>query len=141
MADNDDAGRGWFVGEQNFADELRKRVRSVHGYSPEAKDLNDEVRGRDEGKREIFRAFLRTRIAKQKGKVKVKPTFLRWLAGEKKKERTDGVGEFAKVATRRGAAVPKGRARKKVWVKFMQGAWPEHEGAFLKAWGEWEAIK
>jgi hypothetical protein len=141
MADNDDAGRGWFVGEQNFADELRKRVKSVHGYSPEAKDLNDEVRGMDEGKREIFRAFLRTRIAKQKGKVKVKPTFLRWLAGEKKKERTDGVVEFAKVATRRGAVVPKGRPQKRVWVKFVQGVWPEHQAALLKAWGEWEAIK
>ncbi len=141
MADNDDAGRGWFVGEQNFADELRKRVKSVHGYSPETKDLNDEVRGMDEGKREIFRAFLRTRIAKQKGKVKMKPTFLRWLAGEKKKSREDGVVEFAKVATRRGAVVPKGRPQKRVWVKFVQGVWPEHEAALLKAWGEWEAIK
>ena len=38
------------------------------------------------------------------------------------------------------AQVPKGRARKKVWVRFMQ-AWPEHEGAFFKAWAEWEAIQ
>jgi hypothetical protein len=27
-----------------------------------------------------------------------------------------------------------------VWVRFMQ-AWPEHEGAFFKAWSEWEAIQ
>ena len=140
MADNDEAGLGWFVGEENFADTLRKRVKAVHGYSPAAKDLNDEVRVLDEAGREGFRANLRKRIAKQKGFVKVKPTFLKWLSGEKKKERTDGVVEFAKIVTRRGAQVPKGRARKKVWVRFMQ-AWPEHEGAFFKAWAEWEAMK
>ena len=140
MADNDEAGLGWFVGEENFADTLRKRVKAVHGYSPVAKDLNDDVRGLDDAGREAFRANLRKRIAKQKGLVKMKPTFLKWLSGEKKKERTDGVVEFAKVVTRRGAQVPKGRARKKVWVRFMQ-AWPEHEGAFFKAWAEWEAIQ
>jgi hypothetical protein len=140
MADNDEAGMGWFVGEENFADTLRKRVKAVHGYSPLAKDLNDDVRGWDEAGREAFRANLRKRIAKQKGFAKMKPTFLKWLSGEKKKERTDGVVEFARVVTRRGAQVPKGRARKKVWVRFMQ-AWPEHEGAFFKAWAEWEAIK
>jgi hypothetical protein len=140
MADNDEAGRGWFLGEENFADALRKRVKSIHGYSPVAKDLNDEVRNMDEARREAFRANLRKRIAKQKGLVKMKPTFLKWLSGEKKKGRTDGVVEFAKVVTRRGAQVPKGRARKKVWVRFME-AWPEHEGAFFKAWAEWEAIQ
>jgi len=140
LADNDAAGMGWFVGEENFADTLRKRVKAVHGYSPRAKDLNDEVRGMGEAARADFRANLRRRIAKQKGLVKVKPTFLKWLAGEKKRGRTDGVEEFAKVATRRGAEVPKGRARKKVWVRFMQ-AWPEHEAAFFKAWAEWEALK
>lgn len=140
MADNDEAGLGWFVGEENFADTLRKRVKAVHGYSPVAKDLNDDVRGLDEAGREAFRANLRKRIAKQKGLVKMKPTFLKWLSGEKKKGRTDGVMEFAKVVTRRGAQVPKGRVRKKVWVRFMQ-AWPEHEGAFFKAWAEWEAIQ
>ena len=140
LADNDDAGRGWFVGEENFSDKLRKRVKAVHGYSPRAKDLNDEVRGMTEDARVIFRTFLRQRIAKQKGLVKMKPTFLKWLSGEKKKERLDGVVEFAKVVTRRGAQVPKGRARKKVWVRFMQ-AWPEHEAAFYKAWAEWEAIQ
>jgi hypothetical protein len=142
LADNDAAGRGWFVGDGNFSEELKKRVKAIHGYWPAGgKDLNDEVRGLDEAGREIFRANLRKRIAKQKGKVKVKPTFLKWLRGEKKKSREDGVVEFAAVATRRGAAVPKGRVRKRVWVKFVQGAWPEHEAAFLKAWAEWEAIK
>jgi hypothetical protein len=140
LADNDAAGLGWFVGDGNFSEELRKRVKTVHGYAPRAKDLNDEVRGMSEVGREEFRVKLRLRIAKQKGFVKMKPTFLRWLAGEKKKERTDGVVEFAKVVTRKGAEVPKGRPRKKVWVRFMQ-AWPEHEGAFFKAWAEWEAIK
>lgn len=140
LADNDTAGMGWFTGEGNFSEELRKRVKAVHGYSPRAKDLNDEVRGMGEAAREDFRANLRRRIAKQKGLVKVKPTFLKWLAGEKKRGRTDGVEEFAKVVTRRGAQVPKGRVRKKVWVRFMQ-AWPEHEAAFFKAWAEWEAIK
>lgn len=141
MADNDRAGRGWFQGEGNFSEELRKRVKSVYGYWPKgAKDLNDEVRGMGPAAREVFRGNLRKRIAKQKGFVKMKPTFLKWLSGEKKKVRTDGVVEFAQVATRRGAAVPKGRARKKVWVRFMQ-AWPEHEGAFHKAWSEWEGIK
>ena len=105
-----------------------------------AKDLNDDVRGLDEAGREAFRANLRKRIARQKGLVKMKPTFLKWLSGEKKKGRTDGVVEFAKVVTRKGAEVPKGRPRKKVWVRFMR-AWPEHEGAFFKAWSEWEAIK
>jgi hypothetical protein len=141
LADNDAAGMGWFTGEGNFSEELRKRVKAVHGYAPRAKDLNDEVRGMGPAAREEFRVNLRKRIAKQKGFVKVKPTFLRWLSGEKKKSRTDGVVEFAKVATRRGAEVPKGRARKKVWVRFMQAAWPEHEGAFFAAWNEWEAIK
>lgn len=140
LADNDAAGMGWFTGEGNFSEELRKRAKAVHGYSPRAKDLNDEVRGMGEAAREAFRANLRKRIAKQKGFVKMKPTFLRWLAGEKKKERTDGVVEFAKVVTRKGAEVPKGRVRKKVWVRFMQ-AWPEHKEAFFKAWAEWEAIK
>jgi hypothetical protein len=140
MADNDEAGLGWFVGEENFADTLRKRVKEVCGCSPVAKDLNDEVRGLDGAGRAEFRANLRNRIAKQKGFVKMKPTFLKWLAGEKKKERTDGVVEFAKVVTRKGAEVPKARPRKKVCVRFMQ-AWPEHQGAFFKAWSEWEAIK
>jgi hypothetical protein len=140
LADNDDAGRGWFVGEENFSDKLRKRVKAVHGYSPRAKDLNDEVQGMTEVGREEFRVNLRRRIAKQKGFVKIKPTFLKWLAGEKKKERTDGVVEFAKMVTRKGAGVPKARPRKKVWVRFMQ-AWPEYEGAFFKAWSEWETIK
>lgn len=141
LADNDAAGMGWFVGEGNFSQELRKRVKAVYGYAPRAKDLNDEVRGMSEVGREEFRVNLRRRIAKQKGFTKIKPTFLKWLSGEKKKgERTDGVVEFAKVVTRKGAEVPKGRPRKKVWVRFMQ-AWPEHEGAFFKAWGEWEAIK
>lgn len=140
LADNDAAGLGWFVGEGNFSDELKKRVKAVHGYAPRAKDLNDEVRGMSEAGREEFRVNLRRRIAKQKGFVKVKPTFLKWLAGEKKKERTDGVVEFAKVVTRKGAEVPKARPPKKVWVRFMQ-AWPEHEEAFFKAWAEWEAIQ
>jgi len=140
LADNDDAGRGWFVGEENFSDKLRKRVKAVHGYAPRAKDLNDEVKGMSEVGREEFRVNLRRRIAKQKGFVKMKPTFLKWLAGEKKKERMDGVVEFAKMVTRKGAEVPKARPRKKVWVRFMQ-AWPEHECAFFKAWAEWEAIK
>jgi hypothetical protein len=141
LADNDEAGRGWFLGDQNFSDELRKRVRAVYGYWPVAKDLNDEVRGMDEAGREIFRASLRRRIVKQKGRVKMKPTFLKWLRGEKKKNREDGVVEFAVAATRRGAEVPKGRAQKRVWVRFIQGAWQEHEAAFHKAWAEWEAIK
>ncbi len=140
LADNDAAGLGWFVGDGNFSEELRKRVKAVHGYAPRAKDLNDEVRGMSEVGREEFRVSLRRRIAKQKGFVKMKPTFLKWLAGEKKKERTDGVVEFAKMVTRKGAEVPKARPRKILWMRFMQ-AWPEHEAAFFKAWSEWEAIK
>ena len=139
FADNDSAGRGWFVGEENFSDKLRKRVKAVYGYSPRAKDLNDEVRGMPEDARSVFRAFLRQRISKQKS-VKLKPTFLRWLRNEKKKDRTDGVIEFAAVVTRKGAETPKGRPCKKVWVRYME-AWPEHKAAFYKAWAEWEAIK
>ena len=140
LADNDAAGMGWFTGAGNFSMELRKRVKTVHGYHPSEKDLSDEVRGMDERGREVFRANLRKRIIKQKGFVKLKPTFLRWLSGEKKKERADGVVEFPRVVTRRGAQVPKGRVRKKVWVRFMQGM-PEFKEAFFQAWAEWEVLQ
>jgi hypothetical protein len=138
MADNDEAGRSWFVGEGCFAAELRKRVMAVYGYSPKTKDLNDDVRGMSMSQRATFRLLLRRWAVRPK--ISIKPTFLKWLKGEKKKARTDDVGEFAIVATRRGAQVPKGRARKMVWVRFLQ-AWPEHKAAFFKAWAEWEGIK
>lgn len=137
FSDNDTAGRGWFVGEENFANCLKKRIASVQAFPAKTKDLNDDIKLMGIAQKSCFRDSLRRWVIKP---VKtLRPTFLKWLKGEKKKDREQGFIEFAIDATKRGAQVPKGRARKGSWIKFMQ-AWPEHKEAFLKGWAEWESI-
>jgi hypothetical protein len=138
FADNDAAGRGWFVGEENFSDCLKKRIASIQAFPSKTKDLTDDIKLMGIAQKACFRDSLRRWVIKP---VRTqKPTFLKWLRGEKKKNREQNFIEFAIDVTKRGANVPKGRARKKLWIKFME-AWPEHKEAFNKAWVEWEAIK
>jgi hypothetical protein len=138
FADNDAAGRGWFVGEENFSDCLKKRIASIQAFPSKTKDLTDDIKLMGIAQKACFRDSLRRWVIKP---VRTqKPTFLKWLRGEKKKNREQSFIEFAIDVTKRGANVPKGRARKKLWIKFME-AWPEHKEAFNKAWVEWEAIK
>ena len=81
FADNDTAGRGWFVGEENFANCLKKRIASIQAFSAKTKDLNDDIKSMGIAQKSCFRDSLRRWVIKP---VKTsKPTFVDRLRGEK----------------------------------------------------------
>ena len=141
IADMDAAGMKWFRNPDgdSFSKMLEKRVRRVYGFGHRgAKDLNDAIKGMDEKGRALVRYRLRSMIARKKGIVPKKVTFFRWAT--RQKEREDLVGEFAREICVKGALTPKGRAQKKVWLRYMR-AFPDFVEGFKVAWGEWEAVK
>ena len=146
IADNDDAGRGWFVKtpqvKMPFSQELSLRVKWVYGFWPSeatgTKDLNDLVKSLDERSREAVRNLLRSKIQTRLSKIKPSgPTFFLWLSRQAKRE--DSVALFAKYVKPLNG--PKGRARKRVWERWLVKVHADEamEAAFELSWKEWEA--
>jgi len=141
LADRDEAGRRWLVGEGCFAEELRKLVRFVYGFWPKiegAKDLNDAVRAMSVPMRDVVRANLRSKVLpSRQGRRVTKVTFFSW--SKKQMERDDSVGQWGRWVKAMRGVTPKGRARKSVWQRFMN---PHNEAKawFESAWTEWEKL-
>lgn len=141
LADQDEAGRRWFVGEECFAEEVRKKVRFVYGFWPKmdgVKDLNDGVRAMSEPMRNVVRRELRMKVLPSKTRCRVtKVTFFSWVKGQK--ERQDVVGEFGRWVVDKRGTTPKGRSRRAVWQRYMQ-PYSEARMWWEAAWKEWEKL-
>jgi hypothetical protein len=141
LADRDDAGQRWLVGDGCFAQEMRKLVRFVYGFWPKiegAKDLNDAVRAMSTAMREVVRGNLRGKVVPdRRGRRVTKVTFFSW--SKKQIERDDVVGQWGRWVKAMSGMTPKGRARKDVWLRFMN---PHNEAKtwFECAWREWEKL-
>ena len=141
LADKDAAGEKWFVGEESFSAEMRKRVRFVYGFWPKvdgAKDLNDAVRAMSVSMRAVVCHNLRRNVLPdRRGRRVTKPTFFAW--SKKQIERDDVVGQWGRWVKAMSGITPKGRANKPVWLRFMN---PHNEAKswFEAAWREWEKI-
>lgn len=141
LADRDDAGQRWLVGDGCFAQEMRKLVRFVYGFWPKiegAKDLNDAVRAMSTAMREVVRGNLRSKVLPdRRGRRVTKITFFSW--SKKQIERDDVVGQWGRWVKAMSGMTPKGRAQKAVWLRFMN---PHNEakGWFECAWREWEKL-
>jgi len=141
LADRDEAGRRWLVGDGCFAEEMRKRVRFVYGFWPRidgAKDLNDAVRAMSVAMRDVVRGNLRSKVLPdRRGRRVTKVTFFSW--SKKQMERDDSVGQWGRWVKAMSGITPKGRAHKAVWLRFMN---PHNEAKawFESAWREWEKL-
>jgi hypothetical protein len=141
IADRDAAGAKWFTDDTSLAALLKPRVRMVYSFWPvvpgrDVKDLNDAVAAMDERDRGVNAMFLRGKVKRQV-KSKPKPTFLQWLRLWKKMGTERGV--FADVVTAKGSGCPKGRAKKPVWVRWIDARMPESRVVFERCWSEWRA--
>jgi len=141
LADRDDAGQRWLVGDGCFAQEMRKLVRFVYGFWPKiegAKDLNDAVRAMSTAMRAVVRGNLRGKVVPdRRGRRVTKVTFFSW--SKRQIERDDVVGQWGRWIKAMSGLTPKGRARKDVWLRFMN---PHNEAKtwFECAWREWEKL-
>ena len=141
LADRDDAGRRWLVGDGCFSEEMRKHVRFVYGFWPKivgAKDLNDAVRAMGPKMREVVRGELRRKVLSDRsGRRVTKATFFSW--SRKQIERDDVVGQWGRWVDAMRGVVPKRRANRSVWLRFMDPH-KEAKSWFFEAWKEWENL-
>jgi hypothetical protein len=141
LADRDEAGRRWLVGDGCFSEEMRKHVRFVYGFWPKivgAKDLNDAVRAMGPKMREVVRGELRRKVLSDRsGRRVTKATFFSW--SRKQIERDDAVGKWGRWVNAMRGVVPKRRPHRSVWLRFMDPH-KEAKSWFFEAWKEWEHL-
>jgi len=146
IGDADVAGDGWFrpradrPEDVTFSEALARVVRRVWAFRPnpeKGKDLNDVVKFSEEAEKEVLRSRIRAFIKKKEKPRAKKKTYYSWLL--LKVNKAKGPNLRAYLDGRRDK-VPKGRARKAAWVRFMNGATREAREEWVKTFAEWEAL-